>query len=129
MDRVQDENWRRSFINGHKVQLLKKWRELEKKREQKRYRKRSSTLSLLAKEGRDVLVALYRMFNEGLAEGYFMHDFDMVERYEEENAAGNKKRRDPFKDAEEELQGADYYGLGRDGFQAPHQMWQCCILQ
>lgn len=33
----QEENWRRAFINGQKLQLLKKWRDLEKKLQQKRY--------------------------------------------------------------------------------------------
>lgn len=61
-----------------------------------------------------------------------MHDFDMVERYEQEYAAQNKKR-NPLRagegDAEGDGNGNMYYGLGEDGFQAPHQMWNCCVLQ
>jgi hypothetical protein len=36
MNNMQNENWRRSFINGHKAQLLKRWRDQERKREQKK---------------------------------------------------------------------------------------------
>jgi hypothetical protein len=94
---AQDENWRRSFANGHKVQLLKRWRDQERKREQK------------------------KLFNEGMAEGYFMHDFDIVDRFEE-NAASDKKKKRSQGDED-----ASFYGRGRDGLHAPHQVWNCCV--
>lgn len=101
---VKDENWRRSFINGHKVQLLKRWRDQERKREQK------------------------KLFNEGMAEGYFMHDFDVMDRFEEEN--GGAKKRNPWKDGDPAAAaGSNYYGVGQDGLQMPPQMWNCCVLQ
>ncbi len=86
------------------MQLLKRWRDQERKREQK------------------------KLFNEGMAEGYFMHDFDVMDRFEEEN--GGAKKRNPWKDGDPAAAaGSNYYGVGQDGLQMPPQMWNCCVLQ
>jgi hypothetical protein len=53
--RGQDEDWRIAFMNGHKALIVAKWREQERKREQK------------------------KLFHEGMTEGYFLFDFDRFE--------------------------------------------------
>jgi hypothetical protein len=75
-----------------------------------------------------IFLPIVRLFNEGMAEGYFMHDFDIVDRFDEENATDKKKRRSPWGDGQGD-EDASFYGLGRDGLHAPHQMWNCCVLQ